>query len=197
MPKIDNKQKVKLLNSKKIYTNDISIRLDKFELNRKIVEKEIVEHAPSVGIIPVVDNYNIIFVTQYRHSAGKTIIEIPAGKIEKDETPKRAALREMAEEIGYTGRLIPLLQWYLAPGYSTEIMHVFVATSLKKLKLKERGNLNDDENIIIKRMKLITAIKKCIDGEIKDCKTVAALLTYAKMLAFQDKTYQSQSEWTG
>jgi hypothetical protein len=76
-------------------------------------------------------------------------------------------------------------------------MHVFVATSLKKLKLKERGNLNDDENIIIKRMKLITAIKKCIDGEIKDCKTVAALLTYAKMLAFQDKTYQSQSEWTG
>src|SRR5918992_1141937 len=114
MPKIDNKQKVKLLNSKKIYTNDISIRLDKFELNRKIVEKEIVEHAPSVGIIPVVDNYNIIFVTQYRHSAGKTIIETPAGKIEKDETPKRAALREMAEEIGYTGRLIPLLQWYLA-----------------------------------------------------------------------------------
>jgi ADP-ribose pyrophosphatase len=173
-----NKQKVKLLSSKKIYSGDISIRLDQFELNKRTVEKEIVEHSPSIGIIPILDDYNIIFVTQYRYTTGKTMLEIPAGKIEKGETPKQAARREMAEEIGYTGYLAPLLQWYLAPGYSTEVMQIFIATNLKKLK--GRGKLDADENITIKRMKLTTAINKCIRGEIEDCKTVAALLIYAK-----------------
>jgi ADP-ribose pyrophosphatase len=174
-----NKQKVKLLSTKKLYAGDISIRLDRFELNKRIVEKEIVEHSPSVGIIPVFDDHNIILVTQYRPATKKTILEIPAGKIEKGETPKQAALREMTEEISYTGKLAPLLQWYLAPGYCTEVMQIFIATRLKKLKA--RGKLDEDENITIKRMKLITAIKKCISGEIVDCKTVAALLTYAKI----------------
>ena len=174
-----NKQKIKLLSSKKIYSGDVSIRLDRFELNKRTVEKEIVEHLPSIGIIPISDDHNIIFVTQYRHTTEKTMLEIPAGKIEKGETPKQAARREMAEEIGYTGNLAPLLQWYLAPGYSTEVIQIFIATNLKKLRT--RGKLDEDENITIKRMKLITAIQKCISGDIEDCKTVAGVLTYARV----------------
>ena len=175
------KNKVKLMNSQKIYSGNISLRLDKFKLNSKIIEKEIVEHLPSIGIIPVLNNTDILFVTQYRHAVGKDILEIPAGKIEKDETPEQAALREMAEEIGYTGKLSPVMQWYLAPGYDTELMHVYVATNLKKIK-KTAQNLDDDENIIVKRMKFTSAIKKCINGEFQDVKTVAALLVYAKTL---------------
>jgi hypothetical protein len=73
------------------------------------------------------------------------------------------------------------LQWYLAPGYSTELMYVFVATDLRKV-IGRRGNLDDDEeNITVKCMKLTTAVKKCITGEIEDCKTVAALLAYVKI----------------
>jgi ADP-ribose pyrophosphatase len=191
------KRKAKLLCSKKIYSGDISIRLDQFELDKKKVEIEIVEHSPSVGIIPIADKYNIIFVTQYRHATGKTILEIPAGKIEKGETPKQAALREMAEEIGYTGNLEPLSQWYLAPGYSTEVMQIFIATNLKKLKT--RGKLDADENISIKRMKLNTAISKCISGGVEDCKTVAALLSYARKVSGFNYIvkYQSQSECMG
>ena len=98
-----NKQKIRSLSTKKVYRGDISMRLDRFELGKKVVEKEIVEHSPSVGIIPVLDNYNLVFVTQYRHAIEKTVLEIPAGKIEKGETPKQAAYREMSEEIGYTG----------------------------------------------------------------------------------------------
>jgi ADP-ribose pyrophosphatase len=136
-------------------------------------------------------------VTQYRHATGKTILEIPAGKIEKGETPKQAALREMAEEIGYTGNLEPLSQWYLAPGYSTEVMQIFIATNLKKLKT--RGKLDADENISIKRMKLNTAISKCISGGVEDCKTVAALLSYARKVSGFNYIvkYQSQSECMG
>jgi ADP-ribose diphosphatase len=175
------KNKVKLINTQKIYSGNISLRLDKFKLNSKIIKKEIVEHLPSIGIIPVLNNTDILFVTQYRHAVGKNILEIPAGKIEKDETPEQAALREMAEEIGYTGKLSPLMQWYLAPGYDTELMHVYVATNLKKIK-KTAQNLDDDENIIVKRMKFTSAIKKCVNGEFQDVKTMAALLVYAKTL---------------
>ena len=174
-----NKQKIRSLSTKKVYRGDISMRLDRFKLGKKVVEKEIVEHSPSVGIIPVLDNYNLVFVTQYRHAIEKTVLEIPAGKIEKEETPKQAAHREMSEEIGYTGTLAPLLQWYLAPGYSTEVIQIFIATNLKKLRVRRK--LDEDENITIKRMKLITAVQKCINGDIEDCKTVAAVLTYARL----------------
>jgi ADP-ribose pyrophosphatase len=171
------KQKIRSLNTKKVYSGDISMRLDRYELNKNVIDKEIVEHSPSIGIIPVLDNYTLIFVTQYRHAVGKTLLEIPAGKIEKGETPRQAAHREMSEEIGFTGTLAPLFQWYLAPGYSTEVMQIFIATNLKKLRT--RGKLDEDEDITIKKMKLITAIQKCINGGIEDCKTVSAVLTYA------------------
>jgi ADP-ribose pyrophosphatase len=175
------KNVVKIISSQRIYSGNISLRLDRFKLNNKIIEKEIVEHQPSIGLIPVLDGTDILFVTQYRHAAGKNILEIPAGKIEKDETPKQAAVREMREEIGYTGNLLRVMQWYLAPGYDTELMHVFIATNLKKIK-KTKADLDDDENIVVRRMKFTSAIKKCINGEIQDAKTVAALLIYAKVL---------------
>jgi ADP-ribose pyrophosphatase len=111
-------------------------------------------------------------------------LEIPAGNIEKGETPKQAALREMREEIGYVGKLFPILRWYLSPGYNTELMYVFVATHLKKvIDMRENiDDINDDEeNITVRSMKLTTAIRKCIAGGIEDCKTVAAVLAYARM----------------
>lgn len=172
---------VKIINSNRIYSGNISLRLDRFKLNNKIIEKEIVEHQPSIGLIPVIDGTDILFVTQYRHAVGKNILEIPAGKIEKGETPKQAALREMREEIGYSGKLSPVMQWYLAPGYDTELMHIFIATNLKKIK-KRKADLHDDENSAVRRIKFTSAIKKCINGEIQDAKTVAALLVYAKVL---------------
>lgn len=175
------KNVIKIINSKRIYSGNISLRLDRFNLNNKIIEKEIVEHRPSIGLIPVIDETDILFVIQYRHAVGKNILEIPAGKIEKGETPKQTALREMREEIGYTGKLSPVMKWYLAPGYDTELMHIFIATNLKKIK-KSKADLDDDENIVVRRIKFTSAIKKCINGEIQDAKTVAALLVYAKII---------------
>jgi len=173
--------KVKIFDSKKIYSGNISLKVDTFKLNENMIKKEVVEHPPSVGVIPLLDEDfapKILLVTQYRHAVRKTTLEIPAGKIERGESPKKAALREMAEEIGYTGKLSPILKWNLAPGYSTELMHVYVATNLKKIK---RQKLDDDENIIVKHMRLTTAIQKCFSGEISDCKTIAALLAYSKL----------------
>jgi ADP-ribose pyrophosphatase len=165
---------VRVIESRSIYSGGINLRKDKFSLNGKIVDKEIVVHQDSVGIVALKDS-SVILVTQYRRATNKVLLEIPAGKIERNETPREAAAREMAEEIGYAGTLRPLLKAYLAPGYSTELMHVFVATNLREIK---KGLLDDDENIQIKKIKLSTAIKKCLNGKINDAKTIAALLAY-------------------
>lgn len=165
---------VRVIESSRIYSGGINLRKDKFSINGKIVDKEIVVHKNSVGIVALIDN-SVILVTQYRRAANKVLLEIPAGKIEKNETAREAAVREMAEEIGYAGTLRPLLNWYLAPGYSTELMYVFVATNLRKIA---RGLLDDDENIGIKKIGLSAAIKKCLNGGVNDAKTIAALLAY-------------------
>jgi ADP-ribose pyrophosphatase len=169
-------ESVRVIESSRIYSGGINLRRDRFLLDGKVLDKEIVEHRDSVGIVAV-SGSDVILVTQYRRAAGKMLLEIPAGKMERGETPSQAAVREMAEEIGYTGRLAPLLKCYLAPGYSTELMHVFVATNLIKIT---RGPLDDDENIKIKKIKLSAAIRKCLRGEIQDSKTVAALLAYSQ-----------------
>jgi ADP-ribose pyrophosphatase len=169
---------IKIVESKMIYVGKRwSVRLDKVRFNEKIIEKEIVEHLPSVGVIPILDNEYILLVSQFRTAARKNLLEIPAGKIEQGETPQQAALREMAEEIGYVGKLVPLLKIYLAPGYDTELMYIYIATNLKKIK---RAPLDDDELITIKRIKLSTAVEKCVSGQVEDSKSIAAILTYAR-----------------
>jgi len=152
------------------------LRKDRFLLGDRVIDKEIVEHQDSVGIVAV-SGRDVILVAQYRRAAGKVLLEIPAGKMEKGEKPRQSAIREMAEEIGYSGKLELLMKWYLAPGYSTELMHVFVATNLRKIT---RGPLDDDENIRIRKVKLSMALRKCLSGEIQDSKTVAALLGYSQ-----------------
>ncbi|MEO9363115.1 MAG: NUDIX hydrolase [Nitrososphaera sp.] len=169
---------VRVIASRRVYEGAVSLRKDRFSVNGKVVEKEIVEHQPSVGIVAVTGDGAVILVRQYRRAPDKTLLEIPAGMIEKGETPKQAAVREMDEEIGYAGQLKPFLKWYLAPGYDTELMHLFVATDLKKIDEKRRA-MDDDEDIVAEKVALAAAVKKCLDGEIEDAKTIAAIMAYA------------------
>jgi ADP-ribose pyrophosphatase len=162
------------ISSRKLYSGKISIRLDKYYLGNKVIEKEIVEHSDSVGIVALDNKKKIILVEQFRIATGNNLLEIPAGKIEKGETPKMAALREMNEEIGYTGILTPLFQSYLAPGYDTEKMYFFLASDLKILK--NRLPQDEDEEIRIRHMTLNSALESCISGKIIDCKTIAAVM---------------------
>ena len=165
--------------TKEIYSGNVSLRIDKFLLGGNIIKQEIVEHSPSVGLVPLIQNSEILLISQYRNAAGKRLLEIPAGSVEKGETPRRAALREMSEEIGYVGKLTPLLKMYLAPGYNTEYIRIYIAKDLKKT---HNVNRDDDENIRIRRISLDSAIQKCINGEIQDSKTIAAVLAFDKFI---------------
>jgi len=179
-----------IISSNKLYSGKISIRSYKYHLGDKMIEKEIVEHPDTVGIIAIDGEKNIILVKQFRVAAKNSLIEIPAGKIEKGEKPKDAAHREMNEEIGYSGKLRLLFQGYLAPGYDTEKMYFFLASGLKSSK--KRLTQDEDEEITIKRIKLSSALKKCISGEIVDCKTIAAIMMISgsKYKGLRSKIYE-------
>ncbi len=168
-----------IISSSKLYSGKISLRLDKYHMGNKILEKEIVEHQDSVGIIALDKKDNIILVEQFRIATRHNLLEIPAGKIENGETPVTAAMREMNEEIGMSGKLTPLFQCYLAPGYDTEKMHFFLASELELSK--KRLPQDEDEEITIRRMKLSSALEKCLSGQIIDCKTIAAIMTIFKI----------------
>lgn len=166
-----------ILDSKLIYNGPVKLRLDTFQVNGKTFKKEIVEHSASVGIIPIINEEEIMLIKQYRYAINDYLIEIPAGKIEDKESPVEAAKRELEEETGFNGDLIPLTKYYLAPSYDTELMHLFIAKNICKSKNPTHKH-DDDENISNVNVKLNDAISYCFNGRIKDCKTVSAILLY-------------------
>ena len=133
---------------------------------------EIIEHGGSVVIIPVDENGNVLLVRQYRHAAGGDLLELPAGTLDEDEKPEVCAAREIREETNMAaGMLKKLGDFYLAPGYSTEFMHVFLATDLSYNPLEE----DEDEFLSVEALPVAEAIQKAERGEIPDAKSLAAL----------------------
>lgn len=164
------------IDKKIIHDGPVKLRIDSFTYRGKTFKKEVVEHNPSVGIIPRISENEILLIKQFRHAVNRYLVEIPAGKIENNELPHEAAKRELAEETGYIGILQPLTKCFLAPSYDTELMHFFVARDLTKLDNPTK--MDEDENIITMNVKLKDAISYCYDGTITDCKTVSAILLY-------------------
>lgn len=165
-----------IINSELIYNGPVKLRLDTFKAKGKTFRKEVVEHNASVGIIPVINNDEIVLIKQYRHAVNEYLIEIPAGKIENKEKPIEAAKRELEEETGFRGDLTPLTQCYLAPSYDTELMHFFIAKNIHRTDSSQI--MDDDENISSMIVKIDDALQYCFNGGIRDCKTISAILLY-------------------
>jgi ADP-ribose pyrophosphatase len=133
---------------------------------------EIIEHGGSVIIIPLDEAGNLLFVRQYRHATGKDLLELPAGTRDDDEPFEECAAREIREETGMeAGKLQKVGEFYLAPGYSTEFMVVYLATGLKPNPLEA----DDDEFLEVEKIPLAEAIRRAERGEIPDAKSLAAL----------------------
>jgi len=141
---------------------------------------EIVEHNGSVIIIPIDELGNLLFVRQYRHAAGMDLLELPAGTREGNEPHEVCAAREIREETGMAaGKLERIGNFYLAPGYSTEFMAVFLATELTHNPLEADA----DEFLELEKIPINKAIEMAEKGEMPDAKTLAALFlarTYLK-----------------
>ena len=152
----------------------VTVRVDAVSLTNGVkAVREVVEHRPAVAIVPFDDDGQIILVSQFRYPVGEQLLEVPAGIIEEGETSEQCADRELQEEIGYRAREMRFLgSFWTAPGFSDELMYAFVATGLEPSRLEP----DEDEDITVVRVP-VSRVREMIEaGEIRDSKTIAALL---------------------
>jgi ADP-ribose pyrophosphatase len=157
-----------------------NVRRDEIRLpDGKTVRLDIVDHVGAVTLVPVDDQKRVWFVRQYRHAAGEVLLELPAGMVEPGELPLDCARREIREEIGMAAGQIELIgEFYLAPGYSSEFMRVFLATDLHPDPLPGDA----DEFISIEPIPLDVALRMIENGKIRDAKTLASLMLAKRYL---------------
>ncbi|MGH2611360.1 MAG: NUDIX hydrolase [Tepidiformaceae bacterium] len=171
----------RVLGSRTVYEGRLfNVELDEIELPTGVhAHRETLRHPGAVAMVPVRDDGRLALVTQYRHAALRRLLEIPAGTLERGEEPRAAVERELREEIGMRpGRVESLGGLFVAPGYTTEYIHLFVCTELTEARLDG----DEDEDIEVEVRTLDEALAAVDSGEIADAKSVIGLLRYSRML---------------
>lgn len=169
----------KIVSSKHVFRGRaVSLRVDTVELpSGRHTTRETVEHPDCIVVVPVDEEGNVLLVRQFRHPVNRTLLELPAGGIEKSETPEDAVRRELQEEIGYLpGRVESLGGFYSAPGFCTEYLYLYLATELTPSRLVA----SDTEEIEVVKVPLKKIPDLISSGQICDAKSVAGLLRYLR-----------------
>ncbi|MDY0408370.1 NUDIX hydrolase [Virgibacillus soli] len=177
----------KTIHTEKIFQGKvIDLQIDDVQLpNGKTSKREIVKHPGAVAIIPLTTDNKIIFVEQYRKPLEKSLVEIPAGKLEVEESPEDTAIRELEEETGYTTkRLQYITSFYTSPGFANELMYLYVADDLVKMEHPPKGD--EDEFVELIMLTLDEAKELVEKGRIHDAKTNYAIL-YLEMLELRKR----------
>jgi ADP-ribose pyrophosphatase len=141
----------------------------------RVLVREIVEHRPGAAVVAVDAEGRVLLVRQPRPAVGIDLLELPAGIVDPGETPAECALRELAEETGFTAQqLEPLVQVFSSPGFCTEVLHIFAASGLVRAQVAQ----DEEEDIELVLLPLAEAIEHVLSSGIADAKTVAGLLAY-------------------
>lgn len=141
--------------------------------NGKETSREVVDHPGAVAVVPILDDGRIVLVRQYRYPIDCETLEIPAGKLDINESPDECVIRELREETGYdTQNIKKVTSIYTAPGFSNEVIHVYIA---RDMQLKEV--CPDEDEFINVEIYDTDQIKAMINnGVINDGKTLVGLL---------------------
>lgn len=168
--------KFEVLNSKTVFEGRVfTIRRDELRTpSGNTAYYDIIGHHGSVVLIPIDDDGNILFVRQYRHAAETELLELPAGTLDSPDEPRLdCAKREIREETGFGAKkMLNLGEFYLVPGYSTELMTAYLATELYFAPLEPDA----DEYLQLEKIPVRQAMSMAETGKIPDAKTLAALL---------------------
>lgn len=167
----------KQISSQPIYSGRVvKLRVDEVELeNGETSTREVIHHSGGVAVLAIDDAENILFVRQFRYPYGEVLLELPAGKLNEGEDAYTCGFRELEEETGYVAGTYEYLgQAYPTPGYTDEILHLYTARNLTKTKQR----LDDDEFLTVEKIPYQKAVAMCLAGEIKDAKTLVAILLF-------------------
>ncbi len=153
-----------------------TVTVDEVELDGRVLRRDVVHHPGAVAMLVRDRQGRFLFVRQYRHPAGQRLIEIPAGTLEEGESPDETALRELKEEGGIIARNLKFVtKFYVAPGYTTELIHLFYVDEFDIVE----NEPEEDEDIEILWIEDEEALRMVRRGEIVDAKTIIALLWWA------------------
>ncbi len=140
-------------------------------------KREVVEYGVAVVLVPVDADGRLLMVRQYRHAVRRWLLELPAGGMdEEDASAEAAAQRELREETGHRGTLTRIGSMFLAPGYSEEYQHIFVAENL----VEDALEADEDEDLRLERVTLADALSFVDTERICDAKSIAALQMYLR-----------------
>lgn len=158
----------------------VDVSMDHAELiNGDIVRREVVHHPGGVTIIPVEEDGTVWCVRQFRYPMQREMLEVPAGKLEYGEKPLPAAERELGEETGLTaGRMVYLGECCTSPGFSTEVLHIYLALELRR----GEAHPDEDEFLNVEKHSLEALTDMVMAGEIDDAKTIIAVLKARRFL---------------
>lgn len=141
--------------------------------NGKLTGREWIKHPGASAVLPLLPDGRVILVRQYRYPVHQVTLEVPAGKLDEGEAPLACAVRELAEETGYTARTLTKLTTIATTvGFTNEVIHIYVAHDLQA----GEQHCDADEFVNVVTMPLSEALAKVKDGSISDAKTVVALL---------------------
>ncbi|WNB93648.1 NUDIX hydrolase [Bacillus sp. NEB1478] len=166
----------KTVSREQIYNGKIiDLFVEEVELpNKKIGKREIVKHPGAVAVLAVTDDGKILMVEQFRKPLEKTIVEIPAGKLEKGENPLECAKRELLEETGYSCEKIESIgSFYTSPGFADELIHLYFTDTLIH---KGEQMTDEDEFVNVLEISIAEAKEMMKNQKIHDAKTVYGVL---------------------
>ena len=170
------------ISSKIIYQGRLlDVRRDEVRLpNGNTSIREWIKHPGAVCIIPHLPDNKIALIRQYRYPLQQEMIELPAGKLDKNEIPENCAMRELEEEIGYRAeKLTFLTNIHPAIGFADEVMGLYLAENL----VKTASNQDEDEFLELIPTPLAKAVKMVWDGVITDVKTIIGILWAKRLLS--------------
>lgn len=158
----------------KLYVDDVELP------NGKKSVREVVRHPGAVCVVPVTDEGEVIMVRQFRYAFNQVLLEVPAGKLEPNEDPLEAALRELEEESGVVASKVEHIgEIYTTVAIIDEKIHVYLATGLTY----KNAHPDDEEFLEVEKIPLKTLVDMVMNGEIKDSKTQIAILKADKILS--------------
>lgn len=164
---------------------DVILKCRKFDIvRRQVIDDagkphsfEYVRHPGAVVVLPALPGDRIVMIRNFRHAIDQTLLELPAGTLDREgEDPLDAAHRELEEETGYrAGRMTELCRFFPSPGFMSELLTAYVATDLSKTVQR----LEPTERIIVEEMSAEAALREVRSGGIVDAKTLIVLMRWA------------------